>query len=112
MELATHDGYEIGWAKFDVEQKTGPVFGVVPYETLVSICKMADKDVWVCCTRGALFALPGREAMAFKGGTSLSPTTAAPKSPRQRRDQMVACPGATEIHCLSWPPPPPWFMSG
>lgn len=31
-----------------------------------------EKDVWVCWTLGALFALPVREAMAFKGGTSLS----------------------------------------
>jgi hypothetical protein len=43
MELATHDGYEIGWAKFKVE-KTGSVFGVVPYETLMSICRMVDKE--------------------------------------------------------------------
>jgi len=32
--------------------------------------------------------------------------------PGQRRAQMVAVAGADEIHCLSWPPPPPWFMSG
>ena len=31
-----------------------------------------EMDVWVCWTLGTLFALPGREAMAFKGGTSLS----------------------------------------
>ncbi len=31
-----------------------------------------EKDVWVCWTLGTLFALPAREAMAFKGGTSLS----------------------------------------
>jgi predicted nucleotidyltransferase component of viral defense system len=31
-----------------------------------------EKDVWVCWTLGALFGLANREAMAFKGGTSLS----------------------------------------
>jgi hypothetical protein len=31
-----------------------------------------EKDVWVCWTLESLFALPGRRAMAFKGGTSLS----------------------------------------
>lgn len=31
-----------------------------------------EKDVWVCWVLQALFAMPGRLPMAFKGGTSLS----------------------------------------
>lgn len=31
-----------------------------------------EKDVWVCWTLQALFTMPGRLPMAFKGGTSLS----------------------------------------
>jgi predicted nucleotidyltransferase component of viral defense system len=31
-----------------------------------------EKDVWVCWRLESLLALPGREAMTFKGGTSLS----------------------------------------
>ena len=30
-----------------------------------------EKDVWVCWTLDVLFSMPGRVAMAFKGGTSL-----------------------------------------
>lgn len=31
-----------------------------------------EKDVWVCWALKQLFSMPGRQAMAFKGGTSLS----------------------------------------
>ena len=31
-----------------------------------------EKDVWVCWVLQALFTMPGRLPMAFKGGTSLS----------------------------------------
>lgn len=31
-----------------------------------------EKDIWLCLTLEKLFGLPGSEAMAFKGGTSLS----------------------------------------
>jgi hypothetical protein len=31
-----------------------------------------EKDIWVCFVLKELFAMPGRKAMAFKGGTSLS----------------------------------------
>ena len=31
-----------------------------------------EKDVWICWVLQALFTMPGRLPMAFKGGTSLS----------------------------------------
>ncbi|HCN45589.1 MAG TPA: nucleotidyl transferase AbiEii/AbiGii toxin family protein [Pseudomonas sp.] len=31
-----------------------------------------EKDIWVCLVLHHLFSMPGRKAMAFKGGTSLS----------------------------------------
>jgi predicted nucleotidyltransferase component of viral defense system len=31
-----------------------------------------EKDIWVCWTLQALFTMPGRLPMAFKGGTALS----------------------------------------
>lgn len=36
-----------------------------------------EKDLWVCIVLHALFAMPGRKRMAFKGGTSLSKVFAA-----------------------------------
>lgn len=34
--------------------------------------EILEKDIWLCQALGALFALPNRKPMAFKGGTSLS----------------------------------------
>jgi len=34
--------------------------------------RVLEKDVWVCWVLGALFTMPDRHPMAFKGGTSLS----------------------------------------
>lgn len=34
--------------------------------------RVLEKDVWVCWVLDALFTMPGRYPMAFKGGTSLS----------------------------------------
>lgn len=34
--------------------------------------EILEKDIWLCQALGALFALPCRKPMAFKGGTSLS----------------------------------------
>ncbi len=36
-----------------------------------------EKDVWICRVLQALFTMPGRLPMAFKGGTSLSKVYAA-----------------------------------
>ena len=34
--------------------------------------EILEKDIWLCLVLDALFRLPGRKPMAFKGGTSLS----------------------------------------
>ncbi len=50
-----------------------------------------EKDVWVCWTLGALFGLPNREAMAFKGGTSLSKVYGAIARFSEDLDVTVDC---------------------
>ena len=50
-----------------------------------------EKDVWVCWTLGALFALPGRQAMAFKGGTSLSKVYGAIERFSEDLDVTIDC---------------------
>lgn len=35
--------------------------------------EILEKDIWLCLVLDALFRLPCRKPMAFKGGTSLSP---------------------------------------
>lgn len=50
-----------------------------------------EKDVWVCCTLGSLFGLANREAMAFKGGTSLSKVYGAIARFSEDLDVTVDC---------------------
>jgi len=55
-----------------------------------------EMDVWVCWTLGILFALPGREAMAFKGGTSLSKVYGAIARFSEDLDITIDCRGLVE----------------
>lgn len=48
----------------EVINAAAPKLGILP--------AVVEKDVWVCFVLDALFAIPGRRPMVFKGGTSLS----------------------------------------
>ena len=48
----------------EVINAAAPELGILP--------AVAEKDVWVCFVLNALFSIPDRRPMVFKGGTSLS----------------------------------------
>jgi predicted nucleotidyltransferase component of viral defense system len=48
----------------EVINAAAPILGILP--------AVVEKDVWVCSTLDALFSIPDRRPMVFKGGTSLS----------------------------------------
>lgn len=48
----------------EVINAAAPILGILP--------AVVEKDVWVCATLDALFSIPDRRPMVFKGGTSLS----------------------------------------
>lgn len=48
----------------EVINAAAPLLGILP--------AVAEKDVWVCFVLNALFSIPQRRPMVFKGGTSLS----------------------------------------
>ncbi len=48
----------------EVINAAAPQLGILP--------AVAEKDVWVCFVLNALFSIPNRRPMVFKGGTSLS----------------------------------------
>lgn len=52
-----------------------------------------EKDVWVCWTLESLFALRGRRAMAFKGGTALSKVYGAIARFSEDLDITIDCRG-------------------
>lgn len=54
----------------DPEEQADILTGIAP--ELGRTPGVLEKDVWVCWVLQQLFTMPGRAAMAFKGGTSLS----------------------------------------
>jgi predicted nucleotidyltransferase component of viral defense system len=56
--------------KLSLTEQAELLHGLAP--VLGRRAEILEKDIWLCQALGALFMLPNRKPMAFKGGTSLS----------------------------------------
>lgn len=66
----------------EIIQATAVKFGLSP--TIV------EKDYWICLTLDYLFSRsPAKDQIAFKGGTSLTPTIPRPYAFATRRDSLT-----------------------